>query len=88
MNAAYQQYLNSPHWQTLRARKCKERCTICGVEGPTDRHHLRYRNLYDVEKRDLRNVCRRCHDVIHDLKLRFPESWSHQKVFAHTGFKF
>lgn len=45
----------------------KKRCAICGVIGPTDRHHLNYRNLFDVLKSDLRNICRTCHEVTHLL---------------------
>jgi hypothetical protein len=32
-----------------------------------DCHHLRYRNLLDVETSDLRWLCRTCHDIAHEL---------------------
>jgi len=67
MNESYREYLKSDHWHTLRNRKNKKRCAICGIKGPTDRHHLNYRNLFDVTKADLRNICRTCHDVAHQL---------------------
>ncbi len=63
----YSEYLNSGHWRELRNHKNKKRCSICGVVGTTDRHHLNYRNLFDVVKSDLRNVCRECHTVAHML---------------------
>lgn len=67
MNVGYRDYLRSEHWQKLRRRKNKKRCAICGIEGPTDRHHLNYRNLFNVLKSDLRNICRICHDIAHQL---------------------
>lgn len=63
----YRDYLKTNHWKKLRRQKNKKRCAICGVKGPTDRHHLNYRHLFDVQKTDLRNVCRTCHDAIHLL---------------------
>jgi hypothetical protein len=67
MNASYATYLKSEHWRKLRKRKNKKRCAICGAIGPTDRHHLNYRGLFDVLKSDLRNICRTCHDIAHLL---------------------
>ncbi len=64
---SYREYLKSDHWKKLRARKKKKSCAICGLWGPTDRHHLNYRHLFDVQKTDLRNLCRTCHDVAHQL---------------------
>lgn len=71
----YTEYLQSDHWQKLRARKKrrvrktagKVRCAICGTEEQIETHHLQYRNIYDVLTSDLRLLCRRCHQVAHDL---------------------
>lgn len=87
MNQAYAEYLKSPHWQKLRKRKNKKRCAICGAVGPTDRHHLNYRHLFDVKKSDLRNLCRECHDTAHLLLSQgviIYTSDSHHSRFSRT----
>src|SRR5215469_1990832 len=66
----YRDYLRSPHWKALKAKKqmrTAKRCAICGAAGQIDCHHIFYRNLSDVAVGDLRWLCRRCHDVAHDL---------------------
>lgn len=75
----YEDYLKSDHWKSLKARKVArnpKRCAICASPQNIDLHHLIYKNLYDVETRDLRWLCRRCHFKAHDLMrsgvLRFP----------------
>jgi len=73
----YKEYLNSQDWKGKRATKMarKTSCGICGSTDQVDIHHLNYRNLLDVEMRDLRRMCRRCHFLAHDLfaqgKIRF-----------------
>lgn len=72
MNQQYRQYLQSEDWQKKRTRKRKsnDSCAICHAEAgdaTLDVHHLIYRNLVDVTMADLRVLCRRCHDVAHDL---------------------
>jgi hypothetical protein len=51
MKEDYQQYLESPHWLTLRYLK-RLRARQCGV---------------CVELSDLRVMCRRCHFLAHEL---------------------
>lgn len=64
----YADYLKTDHWKWLRSRKRNRCCAICGVKGqPLDRHHLNYRHLFDVQKSDLRNLCRACHETAHHL---------------------
>jgi len=78
----YAEYLQSDHWKNLRARKRasvtksvgKCRCAICASTERIETHHLRYRNIYDVQLDDLRLLCRECHQTAHDLMaagLRF-----------------
>ncbi len=60
-------YLKSDHWKELRSRKLQQVkcCERCGRTWFLDVHHLRYRNLYDVELCDLQVLCRRCHKKVH-----------------------
>jgi hypothetical protein len=70
-------YLKSEDWKSLRKIKLskkKARCQICGFASKSnDIHHLKYRNLYDVEIKDLVVVCRKCHDIIHGLMRKYPK---------------
>lgn len=66
----YAEYLKTPHWKDLRARKiaaCGPRCQDCGNTRTIQVHHLRYRNIFDVLLDDLKVVCRVCHEKIHGL---------------------
>lgn len=62
------EYLHSEHWKQLRERKLKETplCETCGSGYKVEPHHLNYKNLYDVERCDLKSLCRRCHHNIHE----------------------
>lgn len=64
-------YLRSDHWQNLRLQrlvKSKCRCALCGKEDiSNDVHHVNYRNLKDVRISDLRVLCRKCHDQVHEV---------------------
>lgn len=61
------EYLQSEHWQNLRARKLQANpvCEICGDKFMVEPHHIHYRNLYDVTLTDLQSLCRRHHNRIH-----------------------
>lgn len=64
----YNQYLQSDHWQNLRMAKLemvKRTCEHCGATGSLDCHHIRYRDLYDVQLSDLAALCRDCHEWLH-----------------------
>jgi hypothetical protein len=68
----YDEYLRSDEWQqkrTAKLRRCR-RCAICGSVRNLDVHHLIYRHLFDVTLADLRVLCRRCHEVTHELTRR------------------
>lgn len=70
-------YLNSEHWKNLRIRRLarsKGKCDVCGAEGGIhlDVHHLAYHDLYDVKCKELRAVCRPCHDAVHAVMKAFP----------------
>lgn len=60
-------YLKSEHWKELRGRKLKENptCERCPSSKRLDVHHIRYRNIFDVETSDLLTLCRKCHNKEH-----------------------
>lgn len=62
-----EEYLTSQHWKSLRESKLQRNpsCEKCGSRQRLDVHHLRYRNIFDVELSDLQTLCRLCHDAIH-----------------------
>lgn len=64
----YKDYLKSEHWNMLRNNKYrrKNKCQLCGSKLLLNVHHLRYKNLYDVDSNDLKVVCNRCHLIIHN----------------------
>lgn len=70
-------YLKSDDWKSLRAIKLHRRngvCTLCQKSSMSnDVHHVKYRNLYDVSLRDLRVLCRSCHDWVHALMEKYPK---------------
>lgn len=71
----YDLYMNSREWQ-LKKRKVKERsggiCERCRDYPSEAVHHLHYRNLYKEPPEDLLDVCKGCHDYIHDRSSKDP----------------
>lgn len=65
------EYLKSEHWKDLRISKLASvdaTCARCKTRDlSNDVHHVRYRNLYDVEMLDLIVLCRHCHDLVHQF---------------------
>ena len=63
-------YLLSDHWKVLRTKALEvhgSRCAKCPATKRLDVHHLRYKNIYDVEVEDLQVLCRKCHDKEHEV---------------------
>lgn len=88
------EYLKSDHWKSLKARKLVQNpnCSGCWSNAHLDVHHIRYRNLYDVDLSDLLTLCRACHIKEHErLRAKKKEwkkhkrrrPWPHQRV--HKG---
>ena len=77
MNAYRERYLASEHWFGLKTRAMQYygcRCAICGkADIANDVHHIKYRNLRDVEIHDLRVLCRQHHDMVHAALERHPQ---------------
>lgn len=73
-------YLKSDDWKSLRLIAIQKNansggvCPICArrVES-LDVHHLKYRRLFNVTPKDLKAVCRECHDKIHELLKKYPK---------------
>ena len=62
-----EEYLKSEHWAGLKASKLRRHpfCQSCGGESCLDVHHIRYKDLYNVELSDLLTLCRSCHETLH-----------------------
>lgn len=71
---SYREYLASPLWKNAK-RKLRNgkdgtklrRCEICGIRCFTHVHHRTYRRLGKEEKKDLIEVCKKCHYEIHEI---------------------
>lgn len=65
------EYLKSEHWKDLRIAKLASVDAVCARcktrDLSNDVHHVRYKNLYDVELLDLIVLCRHCHDLVHQF---------------------
>lgn len=69
----YQEYLRSEHWQTIRKRKLRDSgyaCEECNNKCDLEVHHIRYKNLYDIDLADLKTLCRFCHRKAHGLNAK------------------
>jgi len=67
----YQEYLQSDHWKNLRRVKLEQagyKCSKCGSAFTLQVHHLNYRNILDVNEKDLVVLCRYCHEKEHGIK--------------------
>ena len=93
MNILYSNYLKSKHWFDFKNKKLKacghKRCAICADTKKVELHHVVYRsNLTDAELADTRWLCRRCHQLTHDLikagKIKFTKPKNPSSCFAIT----
>ncbi len=62
-----EEYLKSEHWKNLKSSKLSANpfCQSCGGNSCLDVHHIRYRDLFNVELSDLLTLCRNCHETLH-----------------------
>lgn len=69
---AYLEYIESDHWKCLRrqALAIRQSCLLCYRVSNLRVHHIRYRNLIDCTTDDLRVLCERCHDMLHELERK------------------
>jgi hypothetical protein len=64
----YGEYLDSPHWKTLRREalvRDKWRCVECKTKVELQVHHVRYGPLLDVPVDWLQTLCADCHTFEH-----------------------
>jgi 5-methylcytosine-specific restriction endonuclease McrA len=64
----YSAYLETDHWQAVRARALRRagrRCQICGARGRLDVHHNTYVRRGRELNSDVVALCRDCHDLYH-----------------------
>lgn len=73
---AYQEYLKSDHWKTLRAAKLEEAfhiCQKCYRDKNLQVHHLFYRHPWtSAVLSDLKVLCESCHRRAHGLRVTYP----------------
>lgn len=65
----YAEYLQTEHWQQLRAQKQRQagrRCQLCYAGGQLDTHHRTYERRGFEQLSDLIVLCRPCHAKFHD----------------------
>jgi hypothetical protein len=70
----YQEYLKSDDWKKKRRKKLVQlkkrraaKCSVCGRTKDLHVHHVQYKCLVDIENRDLKMLCSRCHQIAHAL---------------------
>jgi len=64
----YPAYLETPHWQKVRAlalRRAGRHCQVCGARGRLDVHHNTYARRGRELPSDVVALCRACHDLYH-----------------------
>lgn len=62
---SYAHYLESSHWSNLKSSLGMFACACCSAKRPLVAHHIRYRDLIDVQVGDLVSMCFGCHDIFH-----------------------
>lgn len=71
---SYGEYLQSPHWREVRAKRLEKdgyRCAICGSTKDLNVHHLTYIRKGDENiETDLITVCHACHTMLHRVAER------------------
>lgn len=64
----YAEYLQTKHWQSLRAdmlRRAKYKCSLCNQGGQLHVHHRTYENRGNEPYADLIVLCADCHSKFH-----------------------
>lgn len=71
----YADYIKSPAWAQRRKAyfwRHPRRCAACGTGQHIDLHHHTYARLGHEHDNDLVPLCRRDHDLVHDIHRREP----------------
>lgn len=66
----YSAYTRSPHWRRFRSDYFAAHpaiCSVCDARGVRlILHHLTYKRIGAERTSDVRPLCKRCHELIHD----------------------
>ena len=71
---SYQHYLQTDHWNEVRADALKRydnRCAICNSPDRLDVHHRTYERLHCELPMDVVVLCHECHDLFHKNRKIF-----------------
>lgn len=60
----YREYLQSDHWDQVKAQYKKEYCELCGAREQLQLHHLSY-VFYHEEEKHVATLCDKCHKATH-----------------------
>lgn len=86
--SAYQKYLRSDHWLSLRAEKIEASghcCNRCGSIQDLEVHHLYYaKSWYDCQLADLEVLCEDCHRKAHPRRI---PDWARIKSRNFAAFR-
>lgn len=67
----YQDFLKTPFWKKLTAKKKRlvgGKCEVCGIRRGLQSHHVRYpKNWFDTDLSDLKVLCDGCHKSAHGI---------------------
>lgn len=70
----YPEYLQTDHWQAVRARcmkRARGKCQICLTKDAVDADHTTYKRRGFERPEDVQALCRRCHKQKHEaFKIR------------------
>jgi hypothetical protein len=66
----YDGYLQSTHWELLRAERLTGTCERCHRAKRTQLHHVTYERLGAEQPNDTRELCDRCHQREHPRQLK------------------
>ena len=61
-------YLKSLHWRLFRTKMLwltGGKCETCGSRRRLQVHHLNYKHLWNERTKDVKVLCKKCHDWIH-----------------------
>lgn len=65
------EYRKTKHWKQLKKQYSTISCELCGAKRKKGKafvlHHTHYNSLYNEQRGDLQILCRRCHNLCHDI---------------------
>lgn len=85
----YREYLESPHWLTVKAQKISasnQLCDACRTDKRLEVHHLHYGSIGKEQLSDLMLLCRDCHHFAHRLWKYQPDHLPAKSIRKMTLF--